>query len=74
VEVLPEHIVDELTAGSTTQVTFALRNIGHPVPSGLPDGCASVREAGDPAELTLGKERVGSVRVQITVPADTVRP
>jgi len=28
VEVLPERILDELTAGGTTPVTFALRNVG----------------------------------------------
>jgi hypothetical protein len=73
VEVLPEHIVDELTAGSTTQVTFALRNIG---PSGafritLTDAHQFVRQV-IPQELTLGTGESGSVRVQITVPAGTV--
>jgi hypothetical protein len=70
VEVLPEHIVDELTAGTTTQVTFALRNVGA---SGTfkitaTDAQRFVSQV-IPQELTLGTGESASVRVQITVPA-----
>ena len=72
VEVLPEHIVEELTAGSTTQVTFALRNIG---PSGafritVTDAHQFVSQV-IPQELPLGTGESASVRIQITVPAGT---
>ena len=72
VEVLPERILDELTAGVTTPVTFALRNVGA---SGtfkitVTDGHQFVSQV-VPRELTLGTGESGSVRVQITVPAGT---
>ena len=72
VEVLPEHIVDELTAGTTTQVTFALRNVGA---SGtfkitVTDAHQFVSQV-IPQELALGTGESASVRVQLTVPAGT---
>jgi uncharacterized membrane protein len=72
VEVLPEHFIDELRAGSTTQVTFVLRNVGvtGTFKITVTDGHQFVDQV-IPRELTLGTGESGSVRVQITVPAGT---
>jgi hypothetical protein len=72
VEVLPEHFIDELAAGSTTQATFAVRNVG-----ALATFKITVTDEHQfvgqviPRELTLGTGESGSVHVQITVPAGT---
>lgn len=73
VEVLPQHIADEMMAGSMTQVTFAVRNVGA---SGtfkitVTDAHQFVSQV-IPQELTLGASESGSVRVQLTVPVGTV--
>ena len=72
VEVLPEHFMDELAAGSTAQATFALRNVGATgtFKITVTDGHQFVGQV-IPRELTLGTGESGSVRVQITVPAGT---
>jgi hypothetical protein len=70
--VLPERILDELTVGVTTPVTFTLRNVGA---SGtfkitVTDGHQFVSQVA-PLELSLGTGESGSVRVQLTVPVGT---
>jgi hypothetical protein len=72
VEVLPERILDELTAGGTTPVPFTVRNVGA---SGtfkitVTDGHQFVSQV-VPRELSLGTGESGSVRVQLAVPAGT---
>jgi hypothetical protein len=72
VEVLPEHFMDELEAGSTTQATFAVRNVGASATFKITvtDEHQFVGQV-IPQELTLGTGESGSVHVQITVPAGT---
>jgi len=72
VEVLPERVLDELTAGGTTPFTFTLRNVGAPgtFKITVTDGHQFVSQV-VPRELSLGAGESGSVRVQLTVPAGT---
>jgi hypothetical protein len=72
VEVLPDDVLDELSVGNTTPVTFRLRNIGPPsrFKITVTDGHRFVSQV-LPQELALGTGESGTVRMELTVPAGT---
>ena len=72
VEVSANLDFDELSAGSTKQVTFTVRNIGFPRAFKLTvtDAHQFVSKV-EPKELALGAGESGSVRVDLAVPAGT---
>jgi len=72
VEVSAKLDVDELSAGSTKQVTFTVRNIGFPRAFKLTvtDAHQFVSKV-EPKELALGAGESGTVRVDLAVPAGT---
>jgi hypothetical protein len=63
---------DELSAGSTKQVAFTVRNIGFPRTFNITvtDAHQFVSKV-EPKELALGAGKSGTVRVDLTVPAGT---
>jgi hypothetical protein len=72
VEVLPDHVSDELSVGSSTTLTFTLRNIG---PSSnfkisVADGHQFVSHVSS-LELALGAGESKTLHVELTVPAGT---
>jgi hypothetical protein len=72
VEVSPEQHFDELSAGSTKQITFKVRNIASPrtFRIAVTDARQFVSKV-EPKELSLGADESGIVRVGLTVPAGT---
>jgi len=72
VEVSPKLDSDELPAGSTTQVAFAVRNIGFARTFKLTvtDAHQFVSKV-EPKELALGAGDSGTVRVDLAIPAET---
>jgi hypothetical protein len=72
VEVSPNVDFDELSAGSTKQVAFTVRNVGfsRTFHITVTDAHQFVSKV-DPKELTLGTGESGTVRVGLTVPAGT---
>jgi hypothetical protein len=72
VEVSAELDFDELSAGSTKQVTFTVRNIGFPRIFKLTvmDAHQFVSKV-EPQELALGAGESGTVRLDLAVPAGT---
>lgn len=72
VEVSAKLDFDELSAGSTKQVTFTVRNIGFPRAFKLTvtDAHQFVSKV-EPKELALGAGESGTVRVDLAVPAGT---
>jgi hypothetical protein len=72
VEVSAELDFDELSAGSTKQAVFKVRNIGSPrtLKLTVTDAHQFVSKV-EPKELALGAGESGTVRVDLTVPAGT---
>lgn len=72
VEVSAKLDFDELSAGSTKQVAFTVRNIGFPRTFNMTvtDAHQFVNQV-EPKELALGAGESGTVRVDLTVPAGT---
>jgi len=72
VEIAPKLDLDELPAGSTTQVAFTVRNIGFPrtIKLTVTDAHQFVAKV-EPKELALGAGESGTVRVDLAVPAET---
>jgi len=72
VELSPKLDFDELPAGSTTQVAFAVRNIGFARTFKLTvtDAHQFVSKV-EPKELALGAGESGTVRVDLAIPAET---
>jgi hypothetical protein len=72
VEISPKLDFDELSAGSTKQVAFTVRNIGFPRTFKLivTDAHQFVSKV-EPKELALGAGESGTVRVDLAVPAGT---
>jgi len=72
IEISPKLDFDELPAGSTRQVTFAVRNLGSPRTIKLTVTDAHQFVSGvEPKELALGAGESGTVRVDLAVPAGT---
>jgi von Willebrand factor A domain-containing protein 7 len=72
VEVFAKPDFDELTAGSTQQIAFTVRNIGvsRTFKITVTDSHHFVSKV-EPKELSLGAGESGTVRVDLTVPAGT---
>jgi len=72
VEVSPNLDFDELSAGSTKQATFTVRNIGSPRTFRMvvTDARKFVSKV-EPKELSLGADESGIIRVDLTVPPET---
>ncbi|MGB0036680.1 MAG: hypothetical protein WBP79_14510, partial [Candidatus Acidiferrales bacterium] len=72
VEISPKLDFDQLSAGSTTQAAFTVRNIGFPRTFKLTvtDAHQFVSKV-EPKELVLGAGESGTVRVDLTVPIET---
>ena len=72
VEVSAKLEFDDLSAGSTQQIAFTVRNIGFPRTFNITvtDSHQFVGEV-EPKKLTLGAGESGTVRVDLTVPAGT---
>lgn len=72
VEISPKLDVDELPAGSTTQVAFTVRNVGFPrtIELTAADPHQFVNKM-EPKELALGAGESGTVHVSLVVPAGT---
>jgi len=63
---------DQLSAGSTKQVAFTVRNIGFPSTFNITVTDAhQFMSKVEPKELALGAGESGTVRVDLTVPAGT---
>lgn len=63
---------DQLSAGSTKQVAFTVRNIGFPSTFNMTVTDAhQFMSKVEPKELALGAGESGTVRVDLTVPAGT---
>jgi hypothetical protein len=72
VGITPKLDFDELSAGSTRQAVFIVRNIGSPRTFNImvTDAHQFVNNV-EPKELTLGAGESGTIRVDLTVPAGT---
>lgn len=72
VEISPKLDVDELPAGSTTQVAFTVRNVGFPrtIELTAADPHQFVNKM-EPKELALGAGESGTAHVDLVVPAGT---
>jgi hypothetical protein len=72
VEVSPQLSFGELSAGSTKQATFTVRNIGaaRTFKMAVTDTHQFVSKV-EPQELSLGADESGIIRVHLTVPAGT---
>jgi von Willebrand factor A domain-containing protein 7 len=72
VEIIPKLDFDELAAGTTRQALFTVRNIGSPRTFSITvtDAHQFVSKV-EPKELALGAGESGTIRVDLTVPAET---
>jgi von Willebrand factor A domain-containing protein 7 len=72
VEVSPKLDFDEVSAGSTKQATFTVRNIGSPrtFRMAVTDARSFVSKV-EPKELSLGADESGIIHVGLNVPAGT---